>query len=601
MAAWTIEMLGGLRAVAPGRVVDRFRTQKTAALLAYLAYHPERPHPRDKLVELLWPQEAPNASRNSLSTALWWLRQEMGIPGTAAPVLLTSRASVSLNMSLVRTDVAEFEGALQRSRNEVDSAPRAALLAAAVDLYRGPLLPGLYDEWVLPEQNRLAGLYQLALRQLAEHLERMGDLQAALSYSLRAVRADPHCEEAHQALIRLYQVMDQPAAASRQYRELVRLLNEVGAAPGEASRILVETIARRPSPTGVEAPAAEPGPIVQAVTSGQGAAIPLASSLYLERPVDTTLREALMRRESIVLIQGAAQTGKTSLLARGIQSVREQGARVILTDLQKLSTDQLGSADRLFRVLAEWLGDQMLLEARPDTDWGEHRSPAVNFERYVRRGVLGNGQAPVVWALDEVDRLFTNPCGVEVFRLFRAWHNERALDPCGPWSRLTLAIAYASEAHLFIQDLNQSPFNVGLRLNVGDLTPSEVGTLQQRFGRPLADSVSLERLFRLTGGHPYLTVSCLNELQNGSPLGQVEAKALREDGLFSEHLAGLLRTLRQEPELLTMVRLLLSGRRLQGANGFYRLRSAGVVAGRSAQEAQFRCGLYERYLRRHLA
>ena len=44
----------------------------------------------------------------------------------------------------------------------------------------------------------------------------------------------------------------------------------------------------------------------------------------------------------------------------------------------------------------------------------------------------------------------------EVFGLFRSWHNRRSLEPASPLSRLTLAIAYATEAHLFITDVNQS-------------------------------------------------------------------------------------------------------------------------------------------------
>ena len=70
----------------------------------------------------------------------------------------------------------------------------------------------------------------------------------------------------------------------------------------------------------------------------------------------------------------------------------------------------------------------------------------------------------VLWAVDEFDRLFTSPLGGEGCGLLRSWHNARAWDPGLPWNRLTIAIAYATEAHLFIDDLNQSPFNVGTRL-----------------------------------------------------------------------------------------------------------------------------------------
>jgi len=62
-----------------------------------------------------------------------------------------------------------------------------------------------------------------------------------------------------------------------------------------------------------------------------------------------------------------------------------------------------------------------------------------------------------------VDRLFATPFGTEVFGLLRPGITSGALDPSGPWANLTIAIAYATEAHLFITDLNQSPLNIGTR------------------------------------------------------------------------------------------------------------------------------------------
>ena len=88
----------------------------------------------------------------------------------------------------------------------------------------------------------------------------------------------------------------------------------------------------------------------------------------------------------------------------------------------------------------------------------------MNWKRFLRREALSGGEVPLVWGMDGVDRLFSCPFGSEIFELFRSLHNERAFDPDGPWTRLTLAIAYATEAHLFITDLNRSPFNVGIRI-----------------------------------------------------------------------------------------------------------------------------------------
>src|SRR5262245_25193716 len=91
-------------------------------------------------------------------------------------------------------------------------------------------------------------------------------------------------------------------------------------------------------------------------------------------------------------------------------------------------------------ALAKSFPDQLDLDVYPNQIWDADLSPGVNLERYLRRGVLQQITAPIVWGLDEVDRLFTCDFGSEVFGLFRSWHNKRALDPEGPWQRLTLAM-----------------------------------------------------------------------------------------------------------------------------------------------------------------
>ena len=56
------------------------------------------------------------------------------------------------------------------------------------------------------------------------------------------------------------------------------------------------------------------------------------STFYIVRPTDEAFAEAIARRDSIVLVKGARQIGKTSLLARGLQHARHVGAKVVLTD-----------------------------------------------------------------------------------------------------------------------------------------------------------------------------------------------------------------------------------------------------------------------------
>ena len=332
-----------------------------------------------------------------------------------------------------------------------------------------------------------------------------------------------------------------------------------------------------------------------------GGAVPLDSRFYLVRPTDEQFLDAIRRRDSIVLVKGARQMGKTSLLARGLQLARASGTKVITTDFQKLNATHLETIESLFMTLGELIADQLDLDVYPDEVWKPRRAPSINFERYIRREVLEKIATPLVWGLDEVDRLFTCPYASEVFGLFRTWHNERAVDPTAPWERLTLAIVYATEAHLFITDQNQSPFNVGTRLELKDFNLEQVGELNTRYGSVLAGDNELSRYFQLVGGHPYLVRRGFHEMTtNNLDLAAFEALADRDEGPFGDHLRRILVLLARDPALCEVVRGVLRGEPCPTVEDFYRLRSAGVMAGDSAQDVTPRCQLYATYLKRHL-
>lgn len=332
-----------------------------------------------------------------------------------------------------------------------------------------------------------------------------------------------------------------------------------------------------------------------------GGAVPLDSRFYLVRPTDEQFLDAIRRRDSIVLVKGARQMGKTSLLARGLQLARASGTKVITTDFQKLNASHLETIESLFMTLGELIADQLDLDVYPDDVWKPRRAPSINFERYIRREVLEKISTPLVWGLDEVDRLFTCPYASEVFGLFRTWHNERAVDPTAPWERLTLAIVYATEAHLFITDQNQSPFNVGTRLELKDFSIEQVSELNTRYGSPLAGADELARYFQLVGGHPYLVRRGFHEMTtNNLELAAFEALADLDEGPFGDHLRRILVLLARDPALCAVVRGVLRGEPCPTVEDFYRLRSAGVMAGDSAQDVKPRCQLYATYLNRHL-
>jgi len=334
-----------------------------------------------------------------------------------------------------------------------------------------------------------------------------------------------------------------------------------------------------------------------------GGAMPLDSKFYVERQTDKDFQTAIQRRDSIVLIKGPRQVGKTSLLARGLQQARDAEVIVLLTDFQKLIDAQLQSLETFFIALGEMLADQVNSDVYPEDfkKWRPNRAPNLNFDLYFKSEILGKTNKPVLWGIDEADRLFLCDFSSEVFALFRTWHNERALNPASPCSRLTLAIAYATETYLFIKDQNQSPFNVGTKLSLEDFTLQQLANLNQRYGSPLKNDKEIKHFHQLVGGQPYLVRCGLNDLvSHNLSLEAFISTATRDNGTYGEHLRRIVMLLNRDEPLLEAMQKVLQDQSCPDYDSFYRLRSAGILRGDSKDHVSLRCKIYEHYLKKHL-
>lgn len=183
--------------------------------------------------------------------------------------------------------------------------------------------------------------------------------------------------------------------------------------------------------------------------------------------------------------------------------------------------------------------------------------------------------------------------------MLRGWHNRRATRTL--WNQFNLLIAHSTEPTLFIKDLNQSPFNVGTVIRLGDFDRDEVLWLNARHGSPIASGEDLERLLRLVGGHPYLVRQALYALAAG-PMSVMDLVSVATDdnGPFGDHLRRHLWVLRDNSHLRKALRQVISGRGCEDEDVFQRLRAAGLIEGESRALAKTRCDLYALYMRKHL-
>ena len=330
-----------------------------------------------------------------------------------------------------------------------------------------------------------------------------------------------------------------------------------------------------------------------------GAVLP-ESPFYVRRACDGVLIQALDACESILLVKGARQIGKTSLLAQGAKHSRETGRRVVMTDFQKFNNAQLSSDDVFYKLLCATLARQLKQPFDIDNNWPKVFGAGFNMENCLR-DLLDTTDEPLVWYMDEVDKLFTAPFASDFFGLVRSWHNSRSTEPDGPWRLLTIVIAYATEAHLFIQDLNQSPFNVGRKINLEDFNIQQTIELNDRYGGPLSSYAETETLHALIGGQPFLTRCALESLAaKRESMSSLLKHADADDGPFSDHLKRILISVSHLPEVSSFAQALLSGAVPEQQDAYNRLLSAGVVRQNPEGKPVFRCELYRRYLRRLL-
>ena len=148
---WQLRLLGDVVLRPDQGPPQHLPGRAATALLARLALAPGRAHPREELVDLLWPGVALDVGRNRLRQVLSTLKSLLDGPAGAAggpqEVITADRLAVRLAGRHLQCDATAFEAAVRAGRH-----------AESAALYRGELLPGFYDEWVLQERTRLAGL-----------------------------------------------------------------------------------------------------------------------------------------------------------------------------------------------------------------------------------------------------------------------------------------------------------------------------------------------------------------------------------------------------------------------------------------------------------
>jgi AAA-like domain len=323
------------------------------------------------------------------------------------------------------------------------------------------------------------------------------------------------------------------------------------------------------------------------------------SPFYVERTADSQLRHQLAGQGTTTTIQAGRQTGKTSLLTRAMHDLRGAGSQIIYLDFHLVDEASRVDLASFLRFLSEAIAEQLDLEWEVvDEYWRAARNPAQTFNRFLGREMLAPSEQPVLLAIDEADMLLGVEYQKHFFALLRAWDSRRAFD--ANWRKLNLVMIISTHPYLLIDDVNLSPFNVGLNIQLKDFTPEQVADLNQRHGSPLRPP-EIPVLMSLVGGHPYLVRQAYYSLVTESlSLTNLKAIASSPDGPFGKHLLFYQYSLKKNPALLAAFRKLLREQKIVDEVLLERLAAVGLVQ-QEAGKWRPRCGLYGEFFRRQVA
>ncbi len=283
-------LLGSFRVERDSQPVHLPR-RKVEALLAYLVLHPQA-HSREKLASLFWGDFTDQQARKSLRTALPILRGELG-----DELLLVDRDAVQLNPAFsLWFDVREFERQATAFLCGASSDPASM----NPQLYKGELLAEFYDDWILPERERLRTLYLETLARLIQQCRAQSEYECAMEFAYKALAIDRGNERVHQHLMFCCVALGNRQAALEQYDQCVHALREeLDVNPAPETTALANWIKQTPIETFSDA---------ARLTN-----LPIPLSSFIGRRREMAEIKQLLATTRLVTFAGAGGSGKTRL------------------------------------------------------------------------------------------------------------------------------------------------------------------------------------------------------------------------------------------------------------------------------------------------
>ncbi|MCL2929352.1 MAG: AAA-like domain-containing protein [Trichodesmium sp. MAG_R01] len=279
-------------------------------------------------------------------------------------------------------------------------------------------------------------------------------------------------------------------------------------------------------------------------------AIPLNSPFYLKQlSLEQQIIKEVSKPGGLVRIKAPQEMGKTSLLLRVLNNCKKNlGYETVNLSLQKADKKIFRNINQFLRWLcincARKLGLKPNLDLYWDEDLGSKMSWTIYFEEYLLEEI----DSPLVLALDELNQVFEHRKVSEDFLpLLRSCYEEAKKSII--WQDFRLIVVHNTEIYIPLQ-LEQSPFNIGLPIELEFFSQEEVEQLVTKYQLNSQDNEEIQQLMELVRGHPALIHLALYHVSHKKiTFKELLATSASQTGIYGHHLQRHWLALKENPEL----------------------------------------------------
>lgn len=324
----------------------------------------------------------------------------------------------------------------------------------------------------------------------------------------------------------------------------------------------------------------------------------LVPDIYVERPpIESICHQTIQQPGSLIRIKAPSLMGKTYLSGKVLYEVAQYNYRTANLSFELAdSSTHFKKLNKFLRWFCINISRELGLPSELDDYWDEEGMGAkVSCTTYFEEYLLNQADAPLVICLDDVDLLFPYPQIYEdFFGLLRSWYEKARSRRI--WKKLRLIIVHSTDVYIRL-NINQSPFNVGLPIELSEFTKEQVLELVRQHQLEI-DTNTIESLMQLVGGHPYLLEQAFVYLKIHPKIAIEElfTEAITDAGIYSHHLLEHWLNLQRDSELAEAFKTVITSTspiQIEPVLA-YKLQSMGLIK-LLGNTVEPRCNLYRQY------